>query len=210
MPKIKLTKTVVDGARSEAKDYEIRDTVTPGFLRKVTPSGRRIFTLAYTAANSQRRKPAIGRYGELTVEQARGIAQDWLAEGNAALPPGRHSIVFEWRPDASGPPIGRGGVGTLSINGQQVAERRMERGIPSTCSGMSPSMPGRTPARQSMTATTRYPTPSPARCAACNSISAPAPLGGLRRGTDAALATARPRMFPCGAVTASDIPRDED
>jgi hypothetical protein len=51
-------------------------------------------------------------------------------EGNAALPPGRHSIVFEWRPDASGPPIGRGGVGTLSVNGQQVAQRRMERSIP--------------------------------------------------------------------------------
>jgi integrase len=80
MPKIKLTKTVVDGARPEAKDYEIRDTVTPGFLLKVTPSGRRIFMLAYTAANGQRRKPAIGRYGELTVEQARGIAQDWLAD----------------------------------------------------------------------------------------------------------------------------------
>lgn len=80
MPKIKLTETVVDGARPEAKDYEIRDTVTPGFLLKVTPSGRRIFMLAYTAANGQRRKPAIGRYGELTVEQARGIAQDWLAD----------------------------------------------------------------------------------------------------------------------------------
>jgi integrase len=80
MPKIKLTKTVVDGAKPEAKDYEIRDTVTPGFLLKVTPSGRRIFMLAYTAANGQRRKPAIGRYGELSVEQARGIAQDWLAD----------------------------------------------------------------------------------------------------------------------------------
>jgi integrase len=80
MPKLKLTKTVVDGARPEAKDYEIRDTVTPGFLLKVTPSGRRIFMLAYTAANGQRRKPAIGRYGELTVEQARSIAQEWLAD----------------------------------------------------------------------------------------------------------------------------------
>ncbi len=53
-----------------------------------------------------------------------------IARGTAALPHGRHSIVFEWRPEASGPPIGRGGVGTLSVNGQQVAERRMERSIP--------------------------------------------------------------------------------
>jgi hypothetical protein len=58
MPKIKLTKTVVDGARPEAKDYEIRDAVTPGFLLKVTPSGRRIFMLAYIAANPKRPQSA--------------------------------------------------------------------------------------------------------------------------------------------------------
>jgi arylsulfatase len=51
-------------------------------------------------------------------------------EGPQALPPGHHSIVFEWRPDASGPPVGRGGTGTLSVNGQRVAERRMERSVP--------------------------------------------------------------------------------
>lgn len=32
MPKIKLTKTVVDSAKPEAKDYEIRDTAAPGCL----------------------------------------------------------------------------------------------------------------------------------------------------------------------------------
>jgi len=80
MPKLKLTKTLAEGAQPQAKDYDIRDTVTPGFLLKVTPSGRKMFMLAYTAANSQRRKPAIGRFGEITVEQARAIAQDWLAE----------------------------------------------------------------------------------------------------------------------------------
>jgi len=36
--------------------------------------------LAYVANDGQRRKPAIGRFGELTVEQARGIAQDWLSD----------------------------------------------------------------------------------------------------------------------------------
>lgn len=80
MPKLKLTKTLADSAQPEAKDYELRDTVTPGFLLKVTPSGRKMFMLAYTAANGQRRKPAIGRFGAITVEQARSIAQDWLAE----------------------------------------------------------------------------------------------------------------------------------
>lgn len=80
MSKMKLTKTVADGAAPNAKDYAIHDTTTPGFLLKVTPAGRKIFMIAYTAANGQRRKPAIGRFGEITVEQARSIAQTWLAD----------------------------------------------------------------------------------------------------------------------------------
>jgi len=87
MPKIKLTKTAVDAATPKERDYELRDTTIPGFLVKVTPTGRKIFMVAYVAHNGQRRKPAIGRYGEITVEQARGIAQDWLAEVRRGVDP---------------------------------------------------------------------------------------------------------------------------
>jgi integrase len=80
MPKIKLTKTVVDTSNPALKDYELRDTVVPGFLLKVTPAGRKIFMVQYRTNIGYRRKPAIGRYGELTVEQARSIAQNWLAD----------------------------------------------------------------------------------------------------------------------------------
>lgn len=80
MPKIKLTKTGADAAMAGKEPYELRDTIIPGFLLKVTPTGRKIFMVAYVAANGQRRKPAIGRFGEITVEQARSIAQDWLAD----------------------------------------------------------------------------------------------------------------------------------
>jgi len=80
MAKIKLTKTAVDAATFGAKEYEMRDTVVPGFLLKVTPAGRKIFMVQYRTNAGERRKPAIGRYGELTVEQARSIAQDWLAD----------------------------------------------------------------------------------------------------------------------------------
>ncbi|OYX32228.1 MAG: integrase [Brevundimonas subvibrioides] len=80
MPKIKLTKTAADAATAGKEPYELRDTMIPGFLLKVTPTGRKIFMVAYVAANGQRRKPAIGRFGEITVEQARSIAQDWLAD----------------------------------------------------------------------------------------------------------------------------------
>ena len=80
MPKLKLTKAVVDTAKPEKSPYELRDAAIPGFLLKVTPAGRKVFMVAYVANNGQRRKPAIGRFGEITVEQARAIAQDWLAD----------------------------------------------------------------------------------------------------------------------------------
>ncbi|WP_119304734.1 tyrosine-type recombinase/integrase [Dongia deserti] len=80
MAKIKLTKTAVDAATFGAKEYELRDSIVPGFLLKVTPAGRKIFMVQYRTNAGERRKPAIGRFGELTVEQARSIAQDWLAD----------------------------------------------------------------------------------------------------------------------------------
>jgi integrase len=58
MPKLKLTKTLVDAAQPENDPYEIRDTMIPGFLLKVTPTGRKIFMVAYVANNGQRRTRA--------------------------------------------------------------------------------------------------------------------------------------------------------
>ena len=80
MATIKLTKTAVDSATPKSKDYELRVTAIPGFLLKVTPTGRKVFMIQYRTNAGERRKPAIGRFGEITVEQARSIAQDWLAE----------------------------------------------------------------------------------------------------------------------------------
>lgn len=87
MSKVRLTKTVIDAAKPNAKDYEIRDTTIPGLLLKVTPTGRKVFMLCYVAASGQRRKPAIGRFGEITVEQARTIAQDWLSKVRYGVDP---------------------------------------------------------------------------------------------------------------------------
>ncbi len=80
MAKAKLTKTLVDKSEPGDREYEVRDTITPGFLLKVLPSGRKVFMLNYRTNAGIRRKPSIGRYGELTVEQARDIAKDWLAD----------------------------------------------------------------------------------------------------------------------------------
>ena len=80
MAKLKLTKSAVDAAQPQAQAVELRDTLVPGFLCKVTPAGRKVFMLQYRTNAGERRKPALGLYGELTVEQARSLAQEWLAE----------------------------------------------------------------------------------------------------------------------------------
>jgi integrase len=88
MAKIKLTKSVVDAARAETCDVELRDTLVPGFLCKVTPTGRKVFMLQYRTNSGVRRKPSLGQFGELTVEQARSLAQDWLADVRHGGDPG--------------------------------------------------------------------------------------------------------------------------
>ncbi|HBO3058547.1 DUF4102 domain-containing protein [Pseudomonas aeruginosa] len=80
MAKIKLTKSAVDAAQPQAQAVKLRDTLVPGFLCKVTPAGRKVFMLQYRTNAGERRKPALGLYGELTVEQARALAQEWMSE----------------------------------------------------------------------------------------------------------------------------------
>lgn len=87
MAKLKLTKTLIDGTRAEARDIELRDTIVPGFLCKVTPSGSKVFMVQYRTNDGLRRKPSIGRFGELSVEQARVIASDVLAEVRRGFDP---------------------------------------------------------------------------------------------------------------------------
>ncbi len=87
MPKMKLTKRVVEIAQPGPSDYELRDTEVPGFLCKVTPSGRKVFMVQYRNISGRRRKPAIGQFGQLTVDQARAVAQRWISEAAGGLDP---------------------------------------------------------------------------------------------------------------------------
>ena len=74
MAKIKLTKSAVDAAQPQAQAVELRDTLMPGFLCKITPAGRKVFMVQYRTSAGERRKPALGLYGEpprLPVREAR-------------------------------------------------------------------------------------------------------------------------------------------
>jgi len=51
-------------------------------------------------------------------------------EGREALPPGRHTLEFAW--DSEGPGLGKGGTGTLKVNGRVVDRHPMPRSLPIT------------------------------------------------------------------------------
>lgn len=81
MPRVKLTKGVIDALPTPSKDIVYWDTGCPGFGVKVTPMGRKVFVVLYriAGAGSRLRKYTIGPYGRVTLNQARVTAQKVFA-----------------------------------------------------------------------------------------------------------------------------------
>jgi integrase len=81
MPRLKLTKSVIDALPTSSKDVVYWDFGCPGFGVKVTPKGRKVFVVLYrtAGAGSRLRKYTIGPYGQVTLNQARVTAQKVFA-----------------------------------------------------------------------------------------------------------------------------------
>jgi hypothetical protein len=47
MPRVKLTKSVIEDLTTPAKDLVYWDAACPGFGVKVTPAGRKVFVVLY-------------------------------------------------------------------------------------------------------------------------------------------------------------------
>lgn len=78
--RVKLTKTAVDQlAPTSPRQRLIRDSELRGFALRITPAGVKAFVLEKRIQGRVRRV-TIGRYGELTVAQARNRAQQLLGE----------------------------------------------------------------------------------------------------------------------------------
>jgi integrase len=89
MATVKLTKRLIDetaprkGARLILWDSEV-----VGLGLRVEESGRKTFILTYRTREGRQRKPALGKYGsDLTLQQARDMARQWLAEVKAGGDP---------------------------------------------------------------------------------------------------------------------------
>jgi integrase len=81
IPRIRLTKSVIDDMPVLSKDTVYWDAGLPGFGVKVTPKGRKVFLVMYrlAGAGSRLRKYTIGPYGRITLPMARAQAQKIFA-----------------------------------------------------------------------------------------------------------------------------------
>ena len=76
----KLTKRVIESAPIKDKDFILWDTELKGFHCKITPNGKKSYFLYYRTNDGRQRRPKIGSHGVITCEQAREIAQQWIAD----------------------------------------------------------------------------------------------------------------------------------
>jgi len=74
-----LTKRLIDRAKASKKQYFIWDNTLPGFGLRVMPSGVKSFVVQYRNSHGRSRRQTIGRYGAITLDQAKGIARGILA-----------------------------------------------------------------------------------------------------------------------------------
>jgi integrase len=81
IPRLRLTKSVIDDLPVLSKDTVYWDADLPGFGIKVTPKGRKVFIVMYrlAGAGSRLRKYTIGPYGRITLPMARAQAQKIFA-----------------------------------------------------------------------------------------------------------------------------------
>lgn len=91
MSRVKLTKRAIESVKPAERDVILWDTDLKGFGCKITPTDRRIFFVKYRVGGGRGatvRKPTIGEFGTLKVDEARDIAWDWLSQVRKGGDPG--------------------------------------------------------------------------------------------------------------------------
>ena len=93
MPRISLTKKFIDQLDIPENIQVFHDTKVTGLHLRVSPRGSKTFYLYFRTKSGKQKRPKLGDYGILTVEQARDLARAMLGElskGND--PTDRHDV----------------------------------------------------------------------------------------------------------------------
>ncbi len=78
--RLKFNKTNIRKLEPKASRYEVTDEDNTGFRLRITPAGVKTFVVVYRNAENQLKRYTIGKFGALTPEAAREIADKKLAE----------------------------------------------------------------------------------------------------------------------------------
>ena len=91
MPRVKLTKRVIDDLTPEDIDKYFWDTDITGLAVKVTPKGKKTFMVQYRPGGrgTPTRKMFIGPFGEVTLHKAKSEAKRILGGIYLTLKPSR-------------------------------------------------------------------------------------------------------------------------
>ena len=87
---MKLTNKKVEQLTTNTKSYIVWDTDVRGFGVRVNLNAKKTFILKYRVGFGRLakvRKPVIGTYGIMKVEEARRIARKWLLEASDGKDP---------------------------------------------------------------------------------------------------------------------------
>ncbi|MGB2319585.1 MAG: tyrosine-type recombinase/integrase [Candidatus Puniceispirillum sp.] len=80
MPRVSLTKRFIDQLEIPEDIQVFHDTKVTGLHLRVSPSGSKTFYLYFRTKSGKQKRPKLGVYGILTVEQARDLARAMLGE----------------------------------------------------------------------------------------------------------------------------------
>ncbi len=73
--KTKLTEKLLKSISPAEKPFELIDDTLPGFLVRVQPSGCMTFYLSYRTSEGTRKRIKLGKYGPVTLVQAKELAK---------------------------------------------------------------------------------------------------------------------------------------
>ena len=95
MAKVNLTKQFIDKITIKTIEQVFYDLKTTGLNLKVSSSGRKTFYLYFRNNSGDQKRPKIGVFGVLTLEQARAKAKTMLGEIAKGNDPSKQKKIKE-------------------------------------------------------------------------------------------------------------------